>query len=314
MTPSSAVRVFDDVDSYTASIRAGQYEAVIAGRGSFEAKLVRIDLHRLWMQRFAENLPHIGRAATLSSRAIVMFTTDPAAPISWGGRDVTADMVVRLGIGQEAFHCTRGPAQWASLSLPVDDYFAAAAALTHRDVRWKSDSTTVRPSAEALARLRSLHAAAGELAEHAPAVLANPETARCLEQELVVAMVASSSQAAEEDKISVRQHQAILRRFRTLIEANADNPLYLPEICTALGVSIRTLQRCCHEQLGVSPLRYLWLRRMHMAHRSLATSSSAQDTVTAIASRYGFWELGRFAAAYRSLFGETPSTTLHRPP
>jgi AraC-like DNA-binding protein len=99
---------------------------------------------------------------------------------------------------------------------------------------------------------------------------------------------ASSTDAAEEDKVSVRQHQAILRRSRSLIEANADNPL-LPEICTALGVSARTLPRCCHEQLGVSPLRYLLLRRMS----------------------YGFWELDRFATAYRSLFGETLSTTLH---
>ena len=312
--PASAVRVFDDIDHYTASIRAGQYEAVIAGRGSFEAKLVRIDLHRLWMQRFTENLPHIARAATSPSRAIVMFTTSPTAAISWGGRDVTADVVVRVGIGQEAFHCTKGPAQWASLSLPIDDYFAAAAAMMHRDVQWKSDGMAVRPAAEALARLRSLHATAGALAEHAPAVLANPETARCLEQEIVAAMIASSTEAAEEDKVSVRQHQAILRRFRTLIEANADNPLYLPEICTALGVSVRTLQRCCHEQLGVSPLRYLWLRRMNMARRALTTSSPDHDTVTTIASRYGFWELGRFATAYRALFGEAPSTTLHRLP
>ena len=66
--PSSAVRTFTDPDDYAASIRATRAELTVMGRGHFTAKLTRIHLHRLWMQRFSDNLPRVAHSAAQTGR------------------------------------------------------------------------------------------------------------------------------------------------------------------------------------------------------------------------------------------------------
>jgi AraC-like DNA-binding protein len=81
-------------------------------------------------------------------------------------------------------------------------------------------------------------------------------------------------------------------------------------MCAKIGASDRTLRLHCMQHLGISPHRYLWLRRMNLARFALTSADPETRTVTDIATNYGFGELGRFAMAYRRLFGESPSATL----
>ena len=165
-----------------------------------------------------------------------------------------------------------------------------------------------------MAKLHRLHAAAGQLAEDTPEIIASPEAARGLEQLLIHALVEClGGGEAGEDRSALRQHTLIMRRFRRAVEENPDQALYIPDLCKAIGVSDRTLRSCCQEQLGMSPKRYLLLRRMHLARRALRESAPTTTTVTEIATQYGFWQFGRFAGEYKSLFGELPSTTLGHP-
>ncbi len=109
----------------------------------------------------------------------------------------------------------------------------------------------------------------------------------------------------------IPRHYEIVARFEEFLEANLDRPLCLAEICSAIGVAERTLRFACEAHLGMGPIRYLSSRRMHLARRALLRADPSTATVTRIATDHGFWELGRFAVTYRTLFGETPSETLY---
>jgi len=311
--PSTAVRTFSDPDDYAASIRGTSAEMTVVGRGHFKAKLTQIELHRLRMQRFSDNLPRIAHSAAVIWRAIINFRLLPGPSMLANGVELEPTSIIRHSDGLDAFQRSSGSACWGSMSLPVEEMASAGATLGGCDLAPPKDPLTATPTPYAMAKLRRLHAAAGVLAEDTPEIIAHPEAAYGLEQALIEALVGClSGGEAGEDKSAQRRHSLIMRRFRRVIEENPDRGLYIPELAAEIGVSLSTLRVCCEEQLGMSPKRYLMLRRMHFVRRALLDNAPGTSTVTNIATRYGFFELGRFSGQYGSLFGESPSATLRR--
>jgi AraC-like DNA-binding protein len=312
--PSSAVYAFTDPDEYAASIRATKAELTITRRGRFNAKLIRIDLYHLWMQRFAEDLPRVAHSANIAGRVIISFRTQPGPALLVDGARMRPDDVIRHSDAQEYFRRSDGSASYGSMSLPVETIASLEEAMVGCALTPSRSALTISPSPPAVAKLRHLHAAAGRLAEYAPEVIAHPEAAWGLEQALIDAMFGCLGIGeGHEDRSAMRQHAAIMRKFHRVTEENPDKALYIPEVCAAIGASERTLRVCCEEHLGISPKRYLLLRRMHLVRRALRAAAASATTVTEIATRYGFWQFGRFAGEYKSLFGELPSMTLARP-
>lgn len=178
------------------------------------------------------------------------------------------------------------------------------------------DALFIIPPPPLMSTLHRLHAAAGYLAEEVPEVIGNPDAAHGLGQALIEAMVMCLTHPGDRERgVAGGQHAIVMCRFRGILEENPERPLFIPELCKAIRVPERTLRMCCQEYLGMSPKHYLLLRRMHLARRALrdrASSVTRVTRVTEVATQDGFWQLGRFAAEYRALFGELPATTLYR--
>jgi AraC-like DNA-binding protein len=294
--PSSAVRSFTDPDDYAASIRAALADATVTGRGHFTAKLTRIDFHRLWMQRFSSNLPRILHLAHITGRAIVQFRTASGPGLLAGGLELRPTNILRHSLADTYHQRSSESGSFETMSLPVEDMISVGEVLAEVDLTPPPDAMLIAPPPAAMARLQRLHAAAGHLAEAAPEILAHPEASRGLEQVLIEAMVdCLAGREARKNSLAQGQHAIVMRRFRRVVDENPEHPLYIPEICKAIGVSSRTLQACCHEHLGMGPKHYLLLRRMQLARQTLRQASPDTESVTETATRYGYWQLGRFA-------------------
>ncbi|GBG37005.1 AraC family transcriptional regulator [Mycobacterium montefiorense] len=103
-----------------------------------------------------------------------------------------------------------------------------------------------------------------------------------------------------------------IRSAIEIIEEEAHLPLTLTSIATRAHISVRTLQQGFQRHLDTSPMAYLREVRLRRAHQSLLRSDPSTVTVASVAYRWGFTNLGRFAAAHSARYRETPTETLRR--
>ncbi|MVO90945.1 helix-turn-helix domain-containing protein [Streptomyces sp. p1417] len=107
-------------------------------------------------------------------------------------------------------------------------------------------------------------------------------------------------------------HPGTLRRAIDFIDENAATDIGVADIAAAACVTTRAVQLAFRRHLNLTPLQYLRRVRLALTRRELLLADPTTQTVTAIAYRWGFAHPGRFAADYRTTYGEPPSQTLRR--
>jgi AraC family ethanolamine operon transcriptional activator len=110
---------------------------------------------------------------------------------------------------------------------------------------------------------------------------------------------------------ALASRQAVVERAEAYVRAHLGTAVPVSRLCQILGVSERGLRNAFYGVRGLSPKRSMLAMRLQSVRRALSEPTPEPTTVTRIATGYGFYELGRFAAVYRTAFGEVPSATLH---
>lgn len=106
--------------------------------------------------------------------------------------------------------------------------------------------------------------------------------------------------------------RGVVRMVADDLAPTEEHAVCVRDLSEAAQISERTLHRVFHDWFGISPVRYARLRLLHSVRDALLAADPTSTTVTAIFVQHDIDQFGRFAGAYRSLFGELPSQTLHR--
>ncbi len=309
---SGAWQCYAEADELAQAIRGTQLRITPKDRATGPWALLPLALERGFVQ-FADE-PCGSLTYGTVSRDIAGFGVALAASGNYrmNGYPVSGNVFALFGPGAAQFGSSSGPSRWAAVSFAPVDLGAALGAVRGTDP--PALGTVFRPVLAA----PPIAAAAVELlfsalmtAERDPDALSAPGARSSLERALLdtfARAVASADPHAIADRAKLPATR-LVRQCEGYLETNLHTPVYVADLCTLTGASERTLRNAFHTVYGLGPTRYLVQRRLAAARRALR-SAQPGDTVTSIATRNGLWDLGRFAADYRALYGEPPSATL----
>ncbi|MCS5720492.1 AraC family transcriptional regulator [Herbiconiux sp. CPCC 203407] len=163
--------------------------------------------------------------------------------------------------------------------------------------------------------LRIVHLMRDEI-EAGDTVLTSPLAHAHFEHLLIGGLLAAQPNSAlvEERSPSWRPGapSRAVRRATELIEAEPERAWRVAELASASGTTVRQLQESFQRERGASPMELLRRTRLERARAELLEADATRSTVSEIATKWGFFHLGRFSVQYRETFQESPSQTLAR--
>jgi AraC family ethanolamine operon transcriptional activator len=303
-------RLITSVDELVDPVASARMQPMVLRAGAIRAEWCRADLDGVIIEVRNYSFPVATRGETRPDRVSVL-TPLARATGHLNGAALTPGLLYTAGPQTEVEGATGGACSVGVVSVPTGDLDRLAVGLgVDLDV---PDAHRFRVVAAAEpSRWQACFGSVMRAAEHGRDCSPSPCGARASVLELVARTFDRARQTTVPPRHanSLRIANACADRAR----ANRYHDVTLATLCQASGVSERHVRQAFYDCYGMSPTAYLRVAALHSVRRGLVAGPPRRDAVSRAASEYGFWHLGRFAAQYRALFGESPNQTVGRRP
>ncbi|WP_026187790.1 helix-turn-helix domain-containing protein [Methyloversatilis universalis] len=235
----------------------------------------------------------------------------------WQAHEVGRDSLLTLSPGEELHFRTPQVSDIFVSVIDADSLDGYAQAVLGHEVSTliaRAQMQTL-PSAAAMRYRQVLHEVMC-CVQSTPDVLLHAASRQAVSESIINASLTallSISEHPERSRGGHAIHRAIVERARNYILNRRDQPPSVSDLSTHLKMSRRGLHHAFMNVLGISPVTFLRYVRLHGVRKDLL-HGGPDMTVSSAACKWGFWHMGMFSSYYKALFGESPSSTLKRPP
>ena len=276
-------------------------DIVRTGLGSGPSKLWNVESCDSTMASVTMQFPVLGHAHVPDDEVAVAVITSAPKSARWSGVDLHPGMVLVYGPG--AHHTGHSPAglEYTYVTLRV------------RTLEERVGCGMDTPAAGVVAVFQSIGSGKGvatdmeAIACHASS--SGSPTAMSEGVEALINLLVHKHPIATSRRLA--SSRLIVAECISAVDARGAATT-MAELLRAASASPRRLRQAFGDTYGVSLTRYVQLRMLNKANERLVATGICCNTVTQVASDLGVVHMGRFAARYREVFGESPSETVSR--
>lgn len=297
---------FTEYDGYAEAVRDVSVRMRMCSRQVSKWTLQYATVGSLAVQQGFEGGGSIAEGVNGSDAWSFYFQSRPGCA---NGQVLNEDQVFAAPPGSEFCLACKPSHEWLSAHIPACLLFPPTLEL---ELTSRARAQVLKPPPHVTRRFTSLVQRVLAMAESQPHLLDCPVALDSCRHELLSAGQELFAGCQLVDGRHFDRWRNLTKSTLELAMNCPDQSLSIAELAQQTGVPERTLRTAFHRSYGLSPLEYLRIQRLHEARRLLRASCQDRTIVTQIAFGLGFWDLGRFAGRYHTLFGEHPSETLRK--